>query len=698
MTKNLLLGCLIIICLAASLAAQTAPVPTSNPPKTEGPEVSYQLFVFQPSYRFVSTSGYPGRVGEYDSLQQSVGGDLTLTWLDYTGHTSLKSRSTIISRDDYDVDTQFRLGKYFSFSMNNRSFIRHLDNVPFGTNLDEDATIRTSFIPDGALFGVKRANNTVNGRLKVPKTPLTLIATGGWQARRGWSQTQFFDMGNQTNPPILPPDPASCDGSCHSTARYRQVNYTTRNVGGGVEMKVSHVVLTYIHEFRSFNDRLQNPVDYFGTAASIDGESLPPIGPQPGAPPVPDTLQGFYVHNVLPRHDTQTDMLRAHVPIAQSLTFNGSVNYGRTRNLFTNSPQNSFNADATLNWSPVKVKKLHTIADFHQQNTLNEFTPSFFTLFGNPSIHRFWTGVRAEYSLTTMLDVEAHYRRTDVTRSNADLWPQFYSLSSVGLIGSLADAYVPRLVPSTFSNTAGLGVKLHRGETWNLRSGYEWIGTHAPGYLTDPQTSHRVFAGGSFTPNQWVSFTEDFSVLRQSDFQTATQQPFPRSNRLYLNTSYVTLRPVQDLSLGVGYAYYQNNLKTDLMFGTDPFYLDPLVPFKSISQSYSVSSTYLLRKKLAWNVELAHVASSSSLRPNLSNAPICDAGPVPLRCADSVIFASQFSTVSVPQALASSTLDYRWPGGYDSGLRFQYGNYKDQVHPELNGHLNTYALFFGKTW
>jgi hypothetical protein len=695
-TSNFVLGWLVMLCLAVSAAAQAAPAPTSNPPKAEGPEVNYQLFVFLPSYRFVSTSGYPGRVGEYDGLQQSVGGDLSLTWLDYTGHTSLKSRSNIISRDDYDVNTQFHLGKYFTFGMTNRSFIRHLDNVPFGTNLDEDATIRTSFIPDGALFGVKRTMNTANVRLKVPKTPLTVFVKGGWQARRGWSQMQFFDMGNQTNPQILPPAPESCDGSCHSTARYRQVNYTTRNVGGGVQMKVCHVVLTYEHDYRSFNERLQNPVDFFGTTASIAGESLPPLGPNT-IKVVDDTVQGFYLHNILPRHDSQIDTVRMHAPLTQSLTFNGNVSYGRAHNLFTNNPQNSFNADATLNWNPLKVKKLHTIADFHQQNTLNEFTP-FYTLFGNPSIHRFWTGVRTEYSIASMLDVEAHYRRTDVTRSNADLWPQFYSLSSVGLIGSSADAFVPRLVASTFSNTVGFGVKFHRGETWNLRSGYEWIGTHAPGYLIDPQTSHRVFAGGSFTPNQRVSFTEDFSVLRQSDFQTATQQPFPRSNRLYLNTSYVTLRPVQDWSLGVGYSYYQSNLKTDLMFGTDPFYLDPLVPFKSISQSYSVSSTYLLKKKLAWNVELAHVASSSSLRPNLSNAPICDAGPVPVPCADSVMFASQFSTVSVPQTLASSTIDYKWPGGYDSGLRFQYGSYRDQVHPEVNGHLNTYGVFFGKTW
>lgn len=698
-TVNFVLGPLLTLCLAVA-TAQTAPAPAPNPPKTEGPEITYQLFVFQPGYRFVSTSGYPGRVGEYDSLQQSVGGDLSLTWLDHTGHTSLKSRSSIISRDDYDVDTQFRLGKYFSFAMNNRSFIRHLDNVPFGTNLDEEATIRANFIPDGALFGVKRTKNTVNARLKLPKTPLTLIATGGWQARRGWSQLQFFDMGNQTDPPIPPPDPESCDGSCHSTARYRQVNYTTRNIGGGVEMKVSHVVLTYIHEFRSFNDRLLNPVDYYGTAASVEGESLPPMGPEPGAPPVPDTLQGFYVHNVLSRHDTQVDMLRAHAPITQSLTFNGNLSYGRTRNLFTNHPQNSLNADATLNWNPVELRKLHTMVDFHQQNTLNAFAPAFFTLFGDPSLHRFWTGLRIEYALTPSFDLETYYRRTQITRSNAALWPQFYSVGSVGLVGTPAEAFVPRVVPSTFSNTAGFAVRFHHGDAWILRSGYEWIGTHAPGFLTDPQTSHRFFAGGSYTPRQWISLAEDFSVLRQSDFLTALQQPFSRWNRLYLNTSTVTLRPVNDWSLGLGYGYYQNNLRSDLMYGTDPFYPESLVPFKAISQSYNLSSTYLFKKKLAWNLDFAHVNSNSSLRPNLAVAPICDASPLPEppSCAVSTAFMREFSRVAVPQVLASSALDYHWQNGFDSGFRYQYGSYRDEVHPELNGHLNTYGVFLGKTW
>ena len=34
-----------------------------------------------PQYRFLDTSGYGGRVGEYDILQQSLGGDLSFDYV-----------------------------------------------------------------------------------------------------------------------------------------------------------------------------------------------------------------------------------------------------------------------------------------------------------------------------------------------------------------------------------------------------------------------------------------------------------------------------------------------------------------------------------------------------------------------------------------------------------------------------------------
>lgn len=619
--------------------------------ETPAPETTYHFIYFPLQYRFVSTSGFPGRVAEYDSLRESVGGDLTFTLINHSKKTSWKYRSDFLSRDEYDIGSQLRLGNYFTLGVNARSFVRHLDNVPFGANLSPDDTIRTDVIPQGALFGIKRTMNGVDFRAKVPRLPVTFFVKGGWQARRGHTQMQYYDMGGDAN----------C-GLCHSVSQFRTVNYTTRNIGFGTEIKLGHVALTYQHDFRSFVDRLQNPLDLYGSTLSIPDDELP-AG-------VPDTLVGYYIHNILPQHRSFSDTLRMRVHLGHGASFNGNVTNGRTRNVFTGHPQNFLNADATLNWR--HQKKLLSTLDFHQQNTLNEFTP-FYPLFANPSFHRFWLGGRVEYRLGSKWEIETHYRRTNVTRTNAELFPQFYSPGNSDL---------RRVIPHTFANTAGVSAVFRSGEVWNVRSGYEWSGTHAPGYLTDPGRGRRIFAEATLSPGTRLSFTEDFSLLLQSKFSNIN-----RSNRFFLNTSYVTLRPVSEWSLGVGYSYFQNNLRSDLIYGTDPFYQETLVPYKALSQSYMVSSTYVLKKRLAWQVNLGHVASHSDFRPSLPN----ESFPI-------VLWASEFSRVSVPQANVSSALDYRFKEGVNAGLRFQYGSYIDRVHPDQTGRLRTYTAFIGKNW
>jgi hypothetical protein len=68
--------------------------------------------------------------------------------------------------------------------------------------------------------------------------------------------------------------------------------------------------------------------------------------------------------------------------------------------------------------------------------------------------------------------------------------------------------------------------------------------------------------------------------------------------------SYLTLTPLREWTLTGAYGHYQNNLKTDVIYGTDPFfYPELLVPFKALSQSYTVASDLLLKKKPAWRVE-----------------------------------------------------------------------------------------------
>jgi hypothetical protein len=654
-------------------------------------EVTYHETVFLPSYRFVSPSGFAGRVAEYDSLDQSAGGELSWSFIDHLRENSWKFRANFVNRDDYELRHQIRFGEFLTLSMENRSMIRHLENVPLGSVNNGDGTfsnllsndIGVDVLPDQALYGVQRRMNSVRADVKIPNSPVSFYVKGNWGSRNGVTDQQRYDMGS---------DPVSCDaGFCHQYSQYRNINYTTRGISGGLRLKIRQAILSLEHSFRSFHDRLPNPSDFYG---DVSGGELPAW-----ASP---TVAGNYIHNVLPSHRTFSDALRLQAPLSHGITFTGEISYGHTRNEFTGNPDKFLNANTALNWKP--VSKLRTTVDFHQQNQINNFVPQPYTLFGNPSFHRYWTGVSADYAVNSWADVETYYKRENIARSNSFLWPQMYSPDSVySPPNSTANGpFVPRLIPNTSSNVGGAALRFHGGGRWNIRTGYEWIGTHNPGYLIDPGTSHRTFLTTTFMPKPWLNFSNDFSVLLQSNFGS-----IQRRNRLYLNTSYVTLTPWTEWALTLGYAYYQNNLATDVVYGTDTavaYYAESLAPYKALSQSYSIGSTYNFRKRLYWQLDFSHVASHSEIRPNAPNPADCAAQS--LDCSFSVAFASSFSNYALPQILSSSSIDYRWSHGISSGFRFLYDSYTDRgavfqaqrIRSDLSGRLRTYSVFVGRAW
>lgn len=705
-----ILAVLIIAAAQCPAQSQTSKSGSSQPAENEN-DLTYHFTVTMPQYRFLDSSGNPSRVGEYDSLQQSVGGDLSLNLVEVPQHLTLKSTVSVISRDDYEAKTRLTIGKWLDFRLDSRSLIRHLDNnfsdgighSGFYSDVISPDIVRTDTVPADALLGVRRRINSAQVKVQLPRIPVKLFVKGGWQARDGTSQMQYFDMGGSGQP-----TDTQCD-NCHSASQYRPLNYTTRNIAGGAEVALGKLKLVYQHEFRSFNDRMQNPVDFFGTTG-FNGEN------------VPDTFAGNYVHSVLPRNQTQDDSLQVTMAVAHHVTFNGDVSYARTNNLYASHKQNAFNADATLTWNP--VSPLRVIADYHQQNLLNDFVqsytlndPTVFFVFGNPSLHRHWAGLKLAYRVLKQFDVETYYKRMNVTRSDASLWPQAAS----------PDNYDPLLVvPATFSNIAGVALRFHTEHLWNVRTGYEWTGTHDPGYVTDPHTNHRVFGDLTLTPVQWFSIGNDASMDLQQSFPA-----IQRSNHLYTDTTFLTIRPVPEWTVGGSFSYLQDNLRTDMRLANDSavgLYTQPLVPYKELDQNYSLRTSYEIKKRFGVGVDFARALAHSGWRPDLNPAdyPVFPGAVTVAGYNSNADFANAFSTAlglgsgvasqaNVPQTIIASTADYRLGKGFNGGFRFNYGSYANNVSSvytspqynyqplnfnrnDLSGKLRTYTVFLGRIW
>src|ERR1019366_7461297 len=140
-----------LLIVALIVAAATSPVQAQQQPPSAGasqaaenvPEINYHLPVMMPQYRFLDSSGYGGRVGEYDSPQQSLGADLSFVYVDVPDHMTIRTPWGGVIRDDYDLKSRITFGKWLDFTLDNRSFVRPLDdNNYFGASVISPDIIR----------------------------------------------------------------------------------------------------------------------------------------------------------------------------------------------------------------------------------------------------------------------------------------------------------------------------------------------------------------------------------------------------------------------------------------------------------------------------------------------------------------------------------------------------------------------------
>ena len=645
---------------------------------------SYGGFYFTPgAYRFLNVTGYGSRVGQYDSLQEGGGGGFEADYISVPYRASLVTRATVLTGSDFHVASQLNVGDTLEFGADLRSFVEQQDYNAFYAGVISPDIGTTNSIAPGSIYGIKRRLGSAYARLKLPNLPVHAFVKGDWQARVGHEQLGYLDENIDT----------TCT-TCHYTSELQAVNYTTRDIGAGLEVDLPNVNLIYEHDYSSFNDRLPYPTGVFGPFENED-ELLAPLP----LSALPDTPAGNYYLDIPAQSRYSADSLSLNWTASTELIFSGQASYRRMRDIFTANPQNAFDANAMVSWHP--RERLRLTGDFRQQNLVNDFVP-YFPLYGDMSYHEHWAGLKADYELARHLDLEGHYRNSGISRSNAFLWPQIYSPDNTDL---------QTVVPSSFSNTTGLALRYHPDSRFSARGGYEWTGTHNPGYLLIPGSNSRIFGDVVLAPKRWLILTNDANFIVQNAFPV-----IERRNRFYVDTADATFGLLKDWNLDLGYSYQQNNLGTYMAFQNDStagYVVDePFVPYRQLSQTYWVKSGYKFKNRVGVNLGLLHNSAHSGMLPNLNpndpgllsyNSSLIAAGtfnPGLFAQALSAIGlgATTVSQVNVPQFIGQGKVYYVLPHGFDTGLLVYYGTYKDFTNPGLDGILRSYNVYIGRSW
>jgi len=701
---------------AAMLASRLRPSPEvaallgeGATPEPVDPSASWSMT--PASYRFLHISGFAGRVGEYDSLEQSAGASVTSSYVLPRKHLTLVSQGAALTGNDYSIRSQLTIGDKLKAGIDLRSLVQQQDHYPdylavLSSDFGTPGAV-TDSIPANAVFSVTRRLGSGYARIKTPKWPVHLFVKGDWQARAGQTQLAYLDE-NTTPAVYVDGSNTTCGQLCHAASQYQRVNYTTRNVTGGGDVELRRILrLSMEHSFSNFNDRLIFPTATYTGPFTPANEGFSTVNPPPSGPAPQDVPAGNYYLDIPSPSQFSADTLRVSLTPSAEFAFTGQVSYTRLRNTFTKNAQNWFDTDETLSWVP--QERLRLTADYHQQNLINGFTP-YYSLYGDVSYHRHWEGLSADYELPGGFSVETHYRRTRITRSNAALWPQIYSIDNTDL---------QTVIPSSTSDTAGVALRYHNGGLWNARAGYEWTGTDHPGFLIVPGSNNRLFASLWLTPKSWLTFSNDTSVVAQNAFPAIplpnNPGDFQRRDRFYTEAASASLHPMPEWNLGLGYSYQQNNLTTYMAFQNDNSvgYVvdDPAVLYKQLSQVAWGDSTYIVKKRVGLDLRLTHNASSSGFRPDLNpndaallgNASLIaqgtfDPGMFQSALDNLALSSTQISQVKVPQWIGHGKAYYLFPHKFEGGMVFYYGSYGDHWNPNLNGVLRTFDVYVGRTW
>src|SRR5260370_42540449 len=146
----------------SSGATRAGAAPNPTQPQIDNTYAAYSLI--PGSYRFVDQTGFGGRVGEYDTLQQSAGADVATSYVSTQNHLTIVSRGNVLSSKDYQAASQLTAGQWARLSFDMRSFMQQQDHYPFyafpvldvppGATTPPDST--TDLIPSHTTFGVVR--------------------------------------------------------------------------------------------------------------------------------------------------------------------------------------------------------------------------------------------------------------------------------------------------------------------------------------------------------------------------------------------------------------------------------------------------------------------------------------------------------------------------------------------------------------
>lgn len=632
-------------------------------------------FYLSTGYRHIDVIG-DRKVTEFEFPHSSftLGGELHMVNERHRLHLDAEYHN----HKDYEGDVTYAFKDLVLFRWINSTLFHNLDNTP-PVDLDPATTTTAAVqvLDIGQQYGKTAGTNSLLLRLKAPDFPAHLYFEGFFVNKDGTQQQKFLGGA------------ASLRSGTVRVSEKRGIDLETRIYTVGLNSHLGPIEVDYAHSEKRLSVGQSDPVYTYSVPAS-------------GTPPLPCAAQGCaYSHNGMPELQSSTDTLKIHTTYTGQIV--ASATLSRTEK---DNRENSAHADFLYGAADFTYMPSDRITVFlkyrHKETELESPDLAYITNLTPPGavyssrVYQPISSVSDMYSASVRfralpnITLRGEINLEDIRRENNEEWNTPDSTEKINMILSS-------------------DMKLHKNLKLKLR--YTHKNVNDPAHNIEPDNSDEIYASLSWNPVR--NLTTFFSYSNRHDSRDSLHYLYAISSIEYEAvvggrkvdderlTGVVNYMLLNNLSITGSYAFGRTTTSQDIMYAcsTTPApsscsaapagtpFADPMVPFRTVVQTFGLDLTYQPISQLTLNGGVSHTTAQGRFSPSSLMGQNIIADFSELKTRETAVYASG---------------EYRFKQGFALGLQYKYTELEDAANniydDVMDGKAHVAFLTLSKRW
>jgi hypothetical protein len=390
----LLFSLLALLTLAAPL---TAP---ADETEAAGTETSVSLEV---GGRYVDTDGDRTFIRPYDPMDSNAIVDFYFLNI-RPGGRSLEVEGSFKDDQDWSAGAEYTHGADFSIGVRAQDFFHALEHKDFAPSFETPNPAfgsvhveGTDADPPSKEYYSDFSEVTGEFKLRIPSYPAHISGDARLYKKQGPNQMRYFFRTCSTH-------------ICHTNARTREIDQETQEYNVGFDAHVGFVDVAYKRNFLNFEDKADDPVDYFGNF--VMGRFMP----------------GMYPHHINPETQSYADELRINTNLTNKAVLALHYIGGQSENTDSDITEDNQRFVANLSYTPgsrhfISARYIYTNLETSDVSAEVAAVRETIGDAVEPGTKENAGEVTYRYHFGPGSDVHAHVRYTDIDRTESSASP-----------------------------------------------------------------------------------------------------------------------------------------------------------------------------------------------------------------------------------------------------------------------------------